>query len=177
MSKSGWLVVAVALMSAAGIIGRYLYKTPNYTLGAQVPAIAEKLPDGSDFNLEQLRGRYVLLDFWGSWCGPCIKELPAVSALYQEFSRAVFTDAAGFDIVSIAAEQDLNRWKSAVATYQLNWPYHIVSTNMFDAPAFKQYGVRVIPTKLLLSPDGQVIGYNQTPEQIKGFLAARLKTD
>lgn len=62
------------------------------------------LADGDSFALSQLRGRYVLLDFWGSWCGPCRKESPELTALYKETKDKTYINASGFDIVSVAIE-------------------------------------------------------------------------
>ncbi len=173
ISKYGvWIMFALAV---AGVFGRYLYKTPRYITGDQAAEITSKLPDSTDFRLSQLQGKYVLLDFWGSWCGPCIQEMPEITALYHQFHGKTFIDATDFEVVSIGIERDAERWQRAQAALNMAWPYQISDLQMFDSPIAKQYGIRVIPSKLLLNPQGVIIGTNQSTDEIQKVLTAKLK--
>lgn len=168
-----YAIWGIVILLVAGIFGRYLYQKPNYITGDNAAEIISKLPDGTDFKLSQLRGKYVLLDFWGSWCGPCVQEMPEVVALYQQFHNKTFVDATGFEVVSIGIERDAARWQRAITNLGMVWPYQISDFTQFDNPIAKKYGIRVIPTKLFINPEGLIIGTNQTCTDIQKWLAEK----
>ncbi len=158
-----------------GLIGYHFYKQPKYENGEKAPQFQAELQDGSSFALSDLEGKYVLIDFWGSWCPPCRKENPGLKKLYNKFSQADFDGAEGLEIVSIGVETSEKRWKQAIAKDGLNWKYHIAQMDRFKSPIVSQYGVKEIPTKYLLNPRGEIIGVNQTADEIDLLLSRRLK--
>lgn len=160
---------------AAGLVAYQIYKLPKFDDGEEVPTFTSTLLTGETFQLEDLRGRYVLLDFWGSWCGPCRQESPALRSTSDQFRGVQFTDADGFDIVSVAIETSDSRWKKAIEQDGLNWKYHIVQLDRFDGPIASAYGVKEIPTKYLLGTAGQVLMVNPTFEEIYQFLDKKRK--
>lgn len=157
-----------------GYIGYYFYKQPKYANGEKAPAFTATIMDGSEFALEDLEGKYVLIDFWGSWCGPCRRESPDIVALYQKYNNAQFTNANGFEVISIGVENKEERWKSAIEKDGLNWKYHIAQMDRFKSPIVSQYGVKEIPTKYLLNEKGEIIGVNQSVKEIDLMLSRRL---
>jgi len=154
--------------------GYYFYKKPKYANGEKAPQFSATLIDGSSFELKDLEGSYVLIDFWGSWCGPCRKENPDLVSLYNEFKDASFKDAQGFKMVSIAVETNERRWKAAIDKDQLNWKYHIAQLERFKSPIVSQYGVKEIPTKYLLNQKGEIIGVNLSAYEIAEMLRRRM---
>ena len=157
-----------------GYAGYYFYKMPKYANGEKAPQFSAMLMDGSSFELKDLEGKYVLIDFWGSWCGPCRQENPDIVQLYQEFNSAEFEDADGFEVVSIAVETNERRWKSAIEKDNLDWKYHIAQLERFKSPIVSQYGVKEIPTKYLLNQKGEIIGVNLSAGEIAEMLRRRL---
>ncbi len=163
---------------AVGIValfaGRYFYMKPGMINGEMAPGFSAELQNGSRFQLKELRGQYVLLDFWGSWCPPCRAENPALVKLYEEYQNASFEQASGFQIVSIAVEEQKERWERAIKRDGLKWPYHIYdkasSLRFFDSRLAELYGVKEVPTKYLLNPQGRIIAVNPSPEQIGRML-------
>ncbi len=153
----------------------YFYKQPKYINGEIAPPFTAQMIDGSEFSLSDLKGRYVLLDFWGSWCGPCRQENPNIVKLFDKFNGKTFTDASGFEVVSVAIEKDENRMKSAILNDNLKWKYHIPQLDRFNSPIVIQYGVKEIPTKYLINPDGYIMGVNQSPTEIERLLSERVK--
>lgn len=176
LRKYSWLILLLG--AAAYFIGRYFYMMPKYTNGTPAPAISAQLIDGSSFELTQLKGQYVLLDFWGSWCGPCRQQSPALRRLHQSFRQASFTDGEGLAIVSIGIEKDSSRWQRAIQADQLNWPYHIMDASdnlrFFNSPIAQAYGIKEVPTSYLLNPQGDIIGVNMEPDQVERLLQQRL---
>lgn len=167
--------VFIALFAfAVYSIGRYFYKKPDVINGEVAPKIVSTQPNGESFDLSSLKGHYVLLDFWGSWCGPCIQEMPQLKALNAKYLGKKFTDAEGFNIVSVGIEQDRDRWLSAIEQLGIGSWIHVSDFQNLDSPLAKAYGVRVIPTKFLLNTEGVIIGVNQSIEDIEKVLDSKV---
>ncbi len=173
-----WLP-ALLLITAAGIwIGRYLYTQPRFSDGQQAPDFTARQLNGMPLRLTDLRGHYVLLDFWGSWCGPCRAESPALRQLYEQFHEAPFIDAAGFEVVSIAVEQDSARARQALRQDRRRWPGQLIditgSLRFFDGPLARLYGVRQLPTSYLIDPHGIIMATTPSPAEVASILEQQL---
>src|SRR5688572_30834364 len=146
--------VCVGIVLVAGYyFGKSLYLKPDIEQGINAVEFTATLPDGSEIALSQLKGKYVLLDFWGSWCKPCREEHPKLVDLYNKF-HVSNNDDNGFEIVSFGVERYLENWQRAIKDDQLEWPYHLVSTNLFEHPIVEAYKVKQIPTRFLINPEG-----------------------
>ncbi len=146
-------------------------------VGNEAAEIEETLLDGTPFTLSSLRGNYVLIDFWGSWCPPCRKQNKDLVKLYGKFENKSFEDGDGFKIVSIAIEKKAENAKKAIAKDNLYWPHHIVQQNKFvlqNSLALK-YGVKDLPSTFLLNPEGKIMATNKHPQELDQLLSARLK--
>ncbi len=121
--------------------------------GEQAPDFEATLIDGTSFRLSDLKGKYVLLDFWGSWCPPCRKENPKLVTLYEKYSDKL-------TIVTVALEKDERHWRKAAEKDGFVWKHQIVNQNKFVmlSSIARKYGVSEIPAKFLISPEGVLIG-------------------
>lgn len=169
--KDNWSI-ALLLLLLFYFGGRYLYFLPKYDAGEQAPTFSGQLIDGRDFSLAQLRGQYVLLHFWGSWCGPCRRENPELRELYREFA---FTESGPeLAIVSVAIERDSLRWQEAQLRDGLDWPYHLMdhteSLRFFGGPIAALYGVRAVPTHYLIGPEGELLLSDPGVAEVRAFL-------
>ena len=148
--------------------GRYFYFQPKLIQGEKAPHFSVMLQDGTSLSLTDLEGQYVLLDFWGSWCGPCRAQNPQWVALYDQYEGPDFT------IVSVGVEKDKVRWEKAIQSDGLTWRYQILDqvTNLhfFNSPLAQLYGVKQLPTVFLLNPNGVIIATDPQPEQIAKIL-------
>ncbi len=120
--------------------------------GDPAPDFEATLVDGSPFKLSELQGGYILLDFWGSWCAPCLKESPKLVALHKKHSK-------NLTIVSISLEKDAKSWKKVVSKFGYTWKNQIVEQNRFVMLSHiaRKYGVTEIPAKFLISPKGNLM--------------------
>src|SRR5687768_14903327 len=167
--------VCVGIVLVAGYyFGKSLYLRPDIKQGIMAQEITSILPDGSAFALSQLKGKYVLLDFWESWCKPCRESHPQLIDLYNQFHSMDFKDGSGFEIVSFGVERNPGSWQNAIKDDKLDWPYHLVSTNLFDNPTVEAYKVKQIPTRFLINPEGTIIAIDPTFNAISALLQKRL---
>lgn len=123
--------------------------------------------DGNDLVLSSLYGKYLLVDFWASWCGPCRRENPNVVAAYKKFSDK------GFDILGVSFDKDNDKWVDAVNVDNLTW-HHVSDLKGWGNEAGKLYAVNSIPANILLDPEGKIIAKNLREEALLTKLAELL---
>lgn len=154
-------------------LGKYFYLKPGIKAATPCPNIEATLTTGESFNLSKYYGKYVLIDFWGSWCAPCRKESPALKEFYNTWNKTKFTDADGLEIISIGIEDNKENWLIAKEHDQLDWPLHILELNKFNSTLVKKFGVKEIPTKILIGPNKMILGVNQTFDSMSSLLFKR----
>ena len=131
-------------------------------VGSVLPNI--ELPDseGNLISTESLRGKYVLIDFWATWCTPCIREIPNLKDLYAKYNEK------GFEIYGISLDMDKDAWLSSLIRYDLSW---INVTDLDGSPTARQMSIQYIPHTFLLGPDGVIIAVNLREEALANKLA------
>lgn len=115
------------------------------------PEIALKNPQGKVIKLSSLRGKYVLIDFWASWCGPCRQENPNVVRLYNKYKDK------GFTVYSVSLDKDPEAWKRAITADGLVWPNHVSDLLHWNSPMPSLYGFQGIPYTVLVDKEGKII--------------------
>lgn len=114
------------------------------------------------------KGKYVLIDFWASWCGPCRRSMPAMKQLYEAWKDK------GFDIVGLSLDNDKAAWQGAIKRIGLPWR-HLSDLQGWNSVAAKTYGVNSIPATLLVGPDGKVIASGLEAGEVEGWLKELIK--
>ncbi|NEN23495.1 TlpA family protein disulfide reductase [Cryomorpha ignava] len=118
--------------------------------GAVAPDIVLPSPEGKEIALSSLRGNYVLIDFWASWCKPCRIENPNVVKMYNKYSDD------NFEIFGVSLDKDRAKWIEAIAADKLTWP-QVSDLGFWNSAAAQLYNVRSIPYTVLLDPEGKII--------------------
>jgi peroxiredoxin len=122
-------------------------------IGQVAPEIALANPDGQIVKLSSLRGKYVLIDFWAKWCGPCRKENPNVVKAYHRFKEK------GFEVYSVSLDKNKADWLQAIQEDGLVWT-HVSDLKYFDCQAAHDYNINAIPFSILLDKDGVILAKN-----------------
>ena len=135
-------------------------------IGQPFTDITLKSPDDQPISISDYagKGKYVLLDFWASWCGPCRKANPQVVELYNRYK------SKGFEIVGISLDRGKKEWVEAIKNDQLSWP-HMSDLNYWQSAAAKLYSVNSIPHTILLDKNGKIIAKGLHVEELKKKLA------
>ena len=121
-----------AKMQAAGVVA------PDFTLNNI---------NGKPFKMSSLKGKYVVLDFWGSWCGWCIKGFPKMKEYYQKYKGK-------FEILGVDCNDTPEKWKAAVKKHELPW---LNVYNPRESKVLSDYAIQGFPTKIIVGPDGKII--------------------
>lgn len=160
----------IALVVLAVVISFFVhrYRQPRFIAGERAPDFTAVLANGQTARLTDLRGQYVLLQFWGSWCGPCRAENPHLVRLYQRYHRD------GFEIFSVAIERNRSSWQRAIESDGLLWPWHTVESGQFNGEIARLFNIHSIPTTFLLNPEGRIMGVNLSPDQLEKMLETGL---
>ena len=129
-------------------------------IGSLVTDFTLNDPKNSPMKFSSLRGKYVLIDFWGSWCGPCHKAFPRLKELYSKYHDK------GFEILGIATESSTDAWAKDIVKSELPW-LQVVDDKTKNVSS-KQFAVTEYPTTVLIGPDGKIIGrfaYNEEDQR------------
>lgn len=133
----------------------------DFKIGMVAPEFSIKGMDGKMINLKDYRGKYVLIDFWASWCGPCLKEMPNVVKLYNETRREKF-EIIG---ISIDSKDKEAAWKKLITEHNMKWVQACDFETWFG-PIARKYDVQAIPRTILVDPDGNVAGIDLRGEEL-----------
>lgn len=157
-------------MLVLALVGYFVFFN-NVDAGDKAPNFKAQLIDGTSFKLEDQKGKYTVLSFWGSWCPPCLKEAPLLVALNEKYENVQFKNNSQFEMVSIAIEKSDKRTPQLIKKYNLYWSKHIVkvSSLVLKDPLSLKYGVTDLPSKFLIDPNGIMIG-KMTIAEIDAYL-------
>jgi len=132
-------------------------------VGQIAPEFSIPSIDGKTIKLTDYRGKYVLLDFWASWCGPCREENPNVVKAYQTYRNRNFT------VLGISLDKDKNAWAQAIKQDNLIWD-QTGELSDFAGATVKLYQVEAIPSSFLLDPQGKIIARDLRGAELEAFL-------
>ncbi|GGH00810.1 TlpA disulfide reductase family protein [Mucilaginibacter phyllosphaerae] len=138
------------------------------SVGHKAPGFTINSINGKQINLADYKGKYVMLDFWASWCGPCRQENPNVVKQY-----ALYKDK-GFNILGISLDTEKKDWDEAVKKDRLTWA-HASDLQRFEGPTERLYHIEAIPSNFIIDPQGNIVAKNVTGADLEEFLKKTFK--
>jgi thiol-disulfide isomerase/thioredoxin len=133
-------------------------------IGQAAPEIIQNDPFGKSVALSSLRGKYVLVDFWASWCRPCREENPNVVRMYNKYKTR------GFDVFSVSLDDNKDAWIKAINDDKLLWT-HVSDLQKWNSSVVKDYNIEGIPFTVLLDKEGKILAKNLRGKQLEEKLA------
>ncbi len=137
-------------------------------IGKAAPTFTLDDVDGKKVDLASFRGKYVLIDFWASWCAPCRAENPNVVAAYKKFRNKNFT------ILGVSLDENKKQWLAAIAKDKLKWK-HVSDLSGWNSSVVGLYNIKSIPSNFLLDPEGKIIGKDLRGVDLENELSNLLK--
>ncbi|MEO5943883.1 MAG: TlpA disulfide reductase family protein [Ferruginibacter sp.] len=140
-------------------------------IGQPAPAISLPAPNGDIQTLSSLKDKLVLIDFWATWCAPCVKEQSELKALYTKHINQV--KAEKFEILGVSLDKSKDNWRKSIKHLKIDWIQ--VSDLMFwKSPVAKEYGIEDLPFNVLVNEQGNIVAINLHGKALEDFVGKYL---
>lgn len=140
-------------------------KLKKTEIGKIAPDFALNDTTGKSIALSSLRGKYVLVDFWASWCAPCCHEIPEILKIYNQYKKE------NFEILGVSFDGKKSAWVNAIQKYNMSW-LNVSDLKGWDCEAGNLYNVRAIPFNIIIDPEGKILAKNLHDEELIQFLSS-----
>lgn len=163
--KTGFTIACLILFSG------YIFAQNKIEVGKKAPEITMSKADGTSFSLSSLKGKLVLIDFWATWCAPCVGEQPQLKTLYETYSDQV--KANKFEILGVSLDKNKESWQKSIDRFNINW-IQISDLKFWKSPVAKAYEIDELPFNVIIDGEGVIIAKNLHEKELEEFLKKNL---
>ncbi len=166
------LVVAILLVGSSFLC--VFAQKQGLEIGDKAPEIELPSPEGKTVALSSFKDKLVLIDFWGTWCAPCVKEQPELAKLYKKYKNVNFRNGRGFEIYGVSLDAKEENWKNGIKTLNINW-IQVSDLKFWRSPVAKAYNIQELPFNLLLDGNGIILAINQHGAALENEISRLMK--
>jgi len=141
-------------------------------IGNYAPEIKLPKPDGKIITLSSLKGKLVLIDFWASWCAPCVKEQPELKALYKKF--ALDRKDKKFEILGVSLDKDKESWLNTIKRFKIDW-LQVSDLKFWRSKVASDYFIEGLPYNVIIDEEGKIIAINLNGSDLELFIEKHLQ--
>jgi peroxiredoxin len=153
------LILMLAIVLCGSQLLNVLAQKQGLEIGDIAPEISLPSPEGKIIALSSLKNKVVLIDFWGTWCAPCVKEQPELAILYKKYKTRSFTNGKGFEIYGVSLDAKKENWENGIKSQNINW-IQVSDLKFWRSPVAKTYNIQELPFNLLLDGRGVILAKN-----------------
>jgi peroxiredoxin len=153
------LILSIALLLFGSAFSTLSAQSIGLEKGNKAPEI--RLPNlkGDTVALSSLKGKMVLIDFWGTWCSPCVEEQSELAKLYAKYKLLAFTNGKGFEIFGVSLDSKKIIWENFVTKNKINW-IQVSDLKFWRSPVAKTYNIQGLPFNVLIDGNGIIVAKN-----------------
>ena len=163
------LILSIALLLFGNTLSTLSAQTTGLEPGNMSPEIRLPNTKGDTVALSSLKGKLVLIDFWGTWCAPCVAEQAELAKLYNKYKQSNFTNGKGFEIYGVSLDAKKTNWENFISTNKINW-IQVSDLKFWRSPVAKTYNIQALPFNILMDGNGIILAKNlHGPDLEKGI--------
>ena len=153
------LILTVALLFAGSTFSTLSAQSTGLEVGNRSPEIKLPTIKGDTVSLSSQKGKLVLIDFWGTWCAPCVEEQSELARLYKKYKQASFARWRGFEIYGVSLDAKKPNWENFITKNKINW-IQVSDLKFWRSPVAKTYNIQGLPFNVLVDGNGVILAKN-----------------
>jgi len=153
------IILSVLLLLTGSTVTTVTAQSEGLEIGNKSPEIKLPTVKGDTVVLSSLKGKLVLIDFWATWCAPCVAEQQELAKIYLKYKRAAFTNGKGFEIYGVSLDAKKTNWENFIVTNKIDW-IQLSDLKFWRSPVAKTYNIQGLPFNILIDGNGIIIAKN-----------------